>query len=269
MTVHRLEIAAPNYSAQNTSTMTAFSSHLKGRGDISIYREPSNNKNVPIIVLLHGVYGSHWVWSQLGGVDKVYQDLRAQGLPEFVLVMPSDGAHQQGSGYLALQNADYEKWIVEDVISAAIISQAMCSKNSNIYITGLSMGGYGALRLGAKYPHVFSGISAHSAITELNDFKHFVEDETLQPLRKTCDPYQGDVFKTLHANKANLPPLRFDCGRDDVLINANNALAEKLTEANIAYSYQVFDGEHSWQYWHQHITDTLLFFAELERANVQ
>ncbi|WP_282114197.1 alpha/beta hydrolase [Pseudoalteromonas arctica] len=264
MAIHRLEISNSSYTADNFVTLTAYSSHLKGRGDISIYQEATSNKNVPMIVLLHGVYGSHWVWSQLGGVHKVYQQLRSSCLNEFVLVMPSDGAHAEGSGYLPLKNADYEAWIVDDVISAVIQTQPMCSSSSNIYITGLSMGGYGALCLGAKHPTIFSGISAHSSITELDDFNHFVDEHTLKPLKKTTDKYKGDVFKTLSANKKTLPPLRFDCGKDDVLFSANTALAKKLVDENVPHTFDIFAGTHCWEYWHEHVAKTMIFFAQLE-----
>jgi putative tributyrin esterase len=264
MANHRIELSNSLYTAENFATITVFSSHLKGRGDISVYRQPSRNKHVPIIVLLHGVYGSHWVWSQLGGVHQVYQAMREAGLSEFVLVMPADGSHKEGSGYLPLQDADYEAWIVDDVINAVIETQDMCSIKSNVYITGLSMGGYGALCLGAKHPKVFAGISAHSSITTLDDFNHFVDDTTLIPLKNTTDKYQGDAFATVIANQATLPPLRFDCGKDDVLFNANSILANRMNAAGIHHTFEVFAGTHSWDYWHLHIAKSIQFFADIE-----
>ncbi|MFC3120679.1 alpha/beta hydrolase [Agaribacter flavus] len=264
MAVQRLEVSGSKFSPENFVTLTVYSSHLNGRADISVYREASESKDLPIVILLHGVYGSHWVWSQLGGAHEVYATLRKAGLPECVLVMPSDGAHQEGSGYLPLENANYEKWIVEDVIDAVIQTQDMCSKDSSVYISGLSMGGYGALRLGAKYPSVFAGISAHSSITQLDDFVHFVDEKTREPLSKHSDEYNGDVFDTLVANQDKLPPLRFDCGKDDVLFEANQALVAKLEKTDITFSFDAFSGEHAWEYWNEHLAKTLQFFADLE-----
>ncbi|MCL1065653.1 alpha/beta fold hydrolase [Shewanella olleyana] len=266
MTVNSLEVSPLTLSSNNFVTITAYSSHLNGRGDISVYRQATQSSNVPIIILLHGVYGSHWVWSQLGGVEQVYQNLRQQGLSEFVLVMPSDGGHYEGSGYLPFQHADYESWIVEDVISAVINTQAMCSDKSNIYISGLSMGGYGALRLGAKYPHVFSGISAHSSITHIEDFTNFVDSKTLDSLKQTTDIYAGDVFTTLNQHKSTLAPLRLDCGKDDPLFTANYQLVKRLIKADIDHTFDIFDGGHSWDYWHQHVAKTFAFFANIEQA---
>jgi enterochelin esterase-like enzyme len=265
MTINRLEVSPLNSCDDNFVTITAYSSHLNGRGDITVYCQATQSTNVPIIILLHGVYGSHWVWSQLGKVEQVYQNLRQQGLSEFVLVMPSDGGHFEGSGYLPFNHADYESWVVEDVISAVIDTQPMCSDKSNIYISGLSMGGYGALRLGAKYPKVFSGISAHSSITNIEDFTDFVDRKTLDSLQKNTDVYDGDVFTTLNENKSTLAPLRLDCGKDDPLFTANSRLVRQLITANINHTFEIFDGGHSWEYWHQHVAKTFAFFANLEQ----
>ncbi|MDO6775626.1 alpha/beta fold hydrolase [Shewanella sp. 3_MG-2023] len=267
MTVKRLEVSPINFYGDNFDTITAYSSHLNGRGDISVYRQTTKSTNVSIIILLHGVYGSHWVWSQLGGVEQVYTNLRQKGLSEFVLVMPSDGGHYEGSGYLPFNHADYEAWIVEDVISAVIDTLPMCSDKSKIYICGLSMGGYGALRLGAKYPKVFSGISAHSSITNIEDFTEFVDRETLNSLQQTTDIYGGDVFTTLNENHSTLAPLRLDCGKEDPLFTANSRLVRQLIMANIDHTFEIFDGGHSWEYWHQHVVKTFEFFAHIEKSN--
>jgi enterochelin esterase-like enzyme len=265
MTVLRVEVANQAFAPEYFTNITVYSSNLRGRADISVYASAKQDRtNIPIVVLLHGVYGSHWVWSQLGGAEKVYERLRAQGLNEFVLVMPSDGCFGEGSGYLPLQNANYEKWIVEDVIDAVCEHIPSCSPQSKKFITGLSMGGYGALRLGFNYPNVFSAISAHSSITTIEDFIHFVDDNTLEPLRKNTDKYHGDLLKTAYAQKAKLPPFRFDCGKNDVLFEANQRLSEGLVEASISHQFDVFSGEHTWEYWHEHLADSLRYFNKFD-----
>jgi putative tributyrin esterase len=63
-----------------------------------------------------------------------------------------------GSGYVPHKTENYERWIVEDVIEVIKEQLPMVTQNSPIFITGLSIGGFGALRLGAKYPSVFCTI---------------------------------------------------------------------------------------------------------------
>ena len=122
------------------------------------------------------------------------------------------------------------------------------------------MGGFGALRLGAKYHHRFKGISAHSAITELSQFKLFVEEDLdlyIQPDKKN-----ESVWETLKYHQNHLPPFRFDCGIDDLLINYNRTLHRELSAAHIPHIYEEFPGKHEWIYWQTHVRDSLLFFND-------
>lgn len=263
MTILRLEVSNPDYSRENTQTLTVYSSHLKRRADVTIYNAQSTGKNVPVVILLHGVYGNNWVWMDLGGVHKVYEQLKQEGLSEFVLVMPSDGGLWDGSAYLPLkEHGNYEQWIVDDVITAVKQTVNAVSESSNVYITGLSMGGYGALRLGAKYPELFSGISAHSAITKLDDLKHFTET----PLNQyQCDnSNESDIIYWLNNNKNNFPPLRLDCGAEDTLYESNLNFVEQLKSNNIEHHFESLSGCHEWPYWHKNVAKTFHFFDSLE-----
>lgn len=60
-------------------------------------------------------------------------------------------------------------------------------------------------------------------------------------------------------NRDHLPALRFDCGTDDNLIEANRLLNNQLTENGIVHEYQEFPGAHEWKYWEKHVEDTLMF----------
>lgn len=264
MAIQRLEVSNPIYSPDNTHFMTVHSSHLERRHDISVYNVNTQAYDVPIIILLHGVYGNHWVWMNLGGVHHVYEDIKkSHNMGEFILVMPSDGGLHDGSAYLPTRiNGNYEQWIMDDVITSVVENVAGATANSRIYLTGLSMGGYGALRLGVKYPDKISGISAHSSITQLPQIHQF----TNTPLHHyECQEKQEDnILYWAEKNAFTLPPLRFDCGQDDDLVNSNIALHHDLTELNIPHQFEVFPGGHSWPYWNEHIKNTLLFFHHIE-----
>ena len=55
-----LEISDSRYSPQKTLRLTKYSETIGGRADISIYNSISSASPAPLVVLLHGVYGSHW-----------------------------------------------------------------------------------------------------------------------------------------------------------------------------------------------------------------
>jgi S-formylglutathione hydrolase FrmB len=65
---------------------------------------------------------------------------------------------------------------------------------------------------------------------------------------------------------AALPPLRFDCGRGDDLLQANRDLHEALCARGVDHTYEEFPGAHEWPYWEAHLADTLRFFARILRG---
>ncbi len=249
---------------QGLQLITVKSKSLKKRADITVYNGCNNypsKRSVPLVILLHGVYGSHWAWTAKGKVHKTTQRLINKGkISPMILAMPSDGLFADGSGYVPHKHENYEKWIVEDVITVMKEQFAQIDDNSPIFITGLSMGGYGALRLGAKYSNIFKAFSGHSSITHFSQLKDFVED--FEQLNAAALEKDG-VLEWMIKNQNTLSPFRFDCGKNDILIEYNRKLHLELENHRIPHSYKEFKGEHSWEYWTKYIKETLLFFDEI------
>lgn len=197
------------------------------------------------------------------GVHRTAQRLiDEKQIKPIALAMPSDGLFGDGSGYLPHSGYDFEKWIVDDVPAA--VGEAfpdLIFDDEAVFIAGLSMGGFGAMRLGAKYPQRLRGFAGHSSITELAQMSQFVE-EPLSIYRQE-DADEGSVLAQMLKNKAHLPPFRFDCGLDDNLLSANRALHQQLLEHAIPHEYDEFAGGHEWTYWGKYIEQTLIFFDRL------
>ena len=212
------------------------------------------------MILLHGVYNSHWSWSHKAGAHRVAQTMLDAGeISPMVIAMPSDGLLRDGSAYLAFPSGpDVEQWIVEEVPAIARLAAPALLPNAKIAIGGFSMGGYGALRLGAKFAHRFSSVSAHSAITEIDEMANFVQEPLSDYL--ACAPMEElSPMYWIKKHRDRLPRLRFDCGVDDPLIQGNRALHAALEAERIPHTYQEFAGGHEWPYWQKHVADTLRF----------
>jgi len=238
---------------------TVKSAALRRRADISFY-VPAESKveKLPLVILLHGVYGSHWAWLYKGGAHQVLDRLiKEENLPPMMLAMPSDGLWGDGSGYVRHRDADYARWIVDEVPEVAAEIDARC-KDAPRFISGLSMGGYGALRLGLLHPRKFAGISAHSSITDVTQMQGFVEESLAE-----FDLSDNEPLAVIDCAKpsSSPPPLRFDCGSEDILIEHNRTLHRDLEAASIPHVYEEFPGGHTWDYWHSHLADTLRFFG--------
>lgn len=263
-----IECSDPALTEPGFTFVTVASPALGHRADVTLYMPPGTEgaADLPIVVLLHGVYGSHWAWAFKGAAHRTLAELVASGaVPPMVLAMPSDGLWRDGSGYVRHREQDFERWIVDEVPLAARMAVPACSERSPLLIAGLSMGGFAALRFLGKYPEGFRAASAHSAITEANQLDALVASGSRREW--STDPADASVLAALRGASAPLPPFRFDCGVEDDFLPANRALHRALDAAGIAHGYAEHAGGHDWPYWRRHLADTLLFFGEVLRGS--
>jgi enterochelin esterase-like enzyme len=260
-----VEMSDPRFERDGLRFATVKSPALRRRADVAVWAPPlaegaAAAAPVPLVLLLHGVYTSHWAWALRGGAHLTAARLIEAGeIPPLALAMPSDGLWGDGSGYVPHGDADYERWIVDEVPEVAALVDDRLNAGAPLFIAGLSMGGFGALRLGAKYPQRFAGISAHSAVTVIAKLGGALE-EPLDGLACFGAP-DGTALHWLETNAGRLPPVRFDCGADDSVLPGNRALHAALDARAIPHTYEEFPGGHDWLYWRLHLADTLRFFG--------
>ncbi|HVZ89183.1 MAG TPA: alpha/beta fold hydrolase [Polyangia bacterium] len=255
-----VELSDPRFERDGLRVITVRSGALGRRADVCFWAPPIGtcSTTLPLVILLHGTGGSAWSWPLTGGAHLTASRLIESGeIAPVALAMPSDGLWGLGSGYVPHADADYERWIVEEVPAAAALADDRVTAASPLTIAGLSMGGFGALRLGAKYPDRFRGISAHSAVTTLGRLAEATGDR-LDGLPGFGQP-DGAALHWLEVNAERLPPLRFDCGTDDHLLPGNRALHAALEARGIEHQYEEFAGAHDWLYWRLHLADSLRF----------
>jgi putative tributyrin esterase len=256
-----LELSDPTLAPEGLVFVTVKSAALGQRADLTLFvpRQAQGRHDVPIAILLHGVYGSHWAWAFKGGAHRTAQRLiDDREIPPLILAMPSDGLWGDGSGYVRHATQDFERWVVDEVPAASRQACTACGVRSPLFIAGLSMGGFAALRLAGKYSRRFAAAAGHSSITDVAQLDALIAE----PRTGWSDaPEDRSVLAVLAAAHAPLPPLRFDCGRDDPFLAANRELHAALGARAIAHEYAEHDGGHDWPYWSRHLAQTLRFFA--------
>ncbi len=259
-----VEISDPAFESEGLRHVTVSSAALGRRGDVTLFvpEHASGLKNLPVYILLHGVYGSHWAWAMKAGAHRVAAQMIADGsIAPCVLAMPSDGLWGLGSGYVPHQKHDPERWILDEVPAIAALACPAVGDGSPVCISGLSMGGFGAMHLAGKYPDRFKAVAAHSSITHIDQLAEFTADDRSGWSKAPADM---DVFTALQSADTALPPLCIDCGVDDPLIRYNRALRDKLVSAKIAHEYAEHRGGHEWSYWAARLPATLSFFSSVE-----
>lgn len=260
-----LELSDARFSPPGWRYASALSPHLKGRGDVLFWAPPKARGPLPLLILLHGAWSSHWAWALKGGAIAQAQRLIRQGrIRPLALALPTDGNSGEGSLYAPRKDGrDAGAWVAEEVpaLAARVLPG---TRGTRRYLAGLSMGGFGALRLAAAYPGRFSGVAAHSALINADEVHLDPRWGDLKALA-----LRGPRRRLLPWLKAapSLPPLRFDCGRQDAFFKANVRLHADLERAGIAHRFRPLAGGHTWPYWRARLAEDLLYFDALERAH--
>jgi enterochelin esterase-like enzyme len=264
MKFRTIERSSEDLSKPGLHFVTVKSVALKGRVDISIYVPGHKSKpdsTWPFYFLLHGVYGSHWGWPLKGKAHENFQRLVDQKkIKPAVLIMPSDGLLGDGSGYFNTRQYAAEDWICKEL--PELCRQLFPRKNSEleVFLCGLSMGGWASLRLGMLYPKLFAGISAHSSMSRLSELDDLAEENwSGKPALKK----QVDLLQLIPKLAAKMPPMRMDCGLDDPLLAANREVHMAFQNAGLDFEYKELKGAHDWKYWSRNIRRSFEFFEAL------
>jgi S-formylglutathione hydrolase FrmB len=229
----------------------------------------------PVLYFLHGLGGNEQELLESGGMNEI-EDLRAADkISEFLVVAPNGGRSffiNSRDGRLR-----YEDFFIKEFLPFIESHYRTEAVRKDRGITGVSMGGYGALRLGLKYPELFGSVSAHSAalIDKLPRFEGS-EDQTAGVARvlggsfgNPIDPKYWErespftIVRT-SPKPANLP-IYFDCGTDDDF--GFNAGAQKfhdlLASRGIAHEFHLYPGGHDMDYFAEHLPASLEFHSRV------
>lgn len=213
-------------------------------------------KKYPVIYMLHGYSDNHRAWA-----DRTSFTL-AINSREMIAVLP-DGGY---SGWYVDSPIDpknqYESLIVKDVIPQIDSRYPTVPTRAGRAISGLSMGGHGAVTLAAKHPDMFCSASSMSGVLNLEEFPTGYKVESLLGDRKENKELwrKNSAFGLADNFTSANVALMFDCGTADTrCILEARQLHEKLTNRGIVHTFNEYPGVHSWAYWGEHLPEHLCF----------
>ena len=208
----------------------------------------------PTLYLLHGLTDDYTIWQRRTSIERYVQTL------PLIVVMPDGG---RGWYSNADQGYAYEDAIINDCIGFIDRTFASDARREARAIGGLSMGGYGAIKLALQHPDKFVSAHGHSGAYGFGHAQWRGEDTEFQRIigpQASGGPL--DLWRIAAASSApNRPALRIDCGTSDFLIEQNREFHAHLDELQIAHEYEEFPGAHDWGYWDKHIQSALRFHA--------
>jgi S-formylglutathione hydrolase FrmB len=246
--------------ASVVDTIQTFSTSMH-RNIHSVVIVPDNyaaGKEFPVVYLLHGYSGNHLDWiTKAKGFEKAADQYNV------IIVCPDGGF---GSWYLNSpvdSTSRYETFIVDELVKSIDAKYKTIKSRTGRAITGLSMGGHGALLLAFKHQDVFGAAGSMSGGVDIRPFPGNWD------MAKILGPYavypenweKNTVINMLHLLTPKSLAIVIDCGTEDFFYAVNKNLHEQLLYRNIPHDFISRPGGHSWPYWTNAVKFQLLFMS--------
>ncbi len=202
----------------------------------------------PVLYLLHGLSDDHTAWSRYTSVGRYAE---AAGL---AVVMPA--VHRSFYANEALGHR-YWDFVAEELPEVVRAFFRVSEAPEDTFVAGLSMGGYGAVRLALTFPDRYAAAASMSGAL---DIVRAMADPTRAELsRRIFDdavPPDGDLFSLLDRATV-VPPLHLSCGTEDPLLDYTTGFAETAVAAGHDVTLDLRPGAHEWAFWDAEIQRVL------------
>ena len=256
----RTEVATPGSRQPPWIRDGSFHSQSLGRDvryRVLLPRNYQGGGPFPVLYLLHGLYGDYLNWDTRTGLETYARNL------SLLIVMP-DAGDSWYTNSATVPNDKYENYIVQDLIRKIDTNYHTIRDRHKRSIAGLSMGGYGAIKLALKYPDLFAFAGSLSGALNAAQTLEVERPEFRAKLLEVFGGSQNrvrsenDVFQMLKPSaSSNYPYFYLACGTSDSFLMVNRAFVEKLAAAKMVYEYHETPGGHTWQYWDEAVQPLL------------
>ncbi len=219
----------------------------------------SDTSRYPTVYLLHGYSGDYRDW-----VVKAPEVIALADQHQVVIVCPDGGYNSWYLDSPLQDSSQYETHVAQEIIAFMDTTYRTIANRTGRAITGLSMGGHGALFLALRHPDTFGAAGSMSGGVDLTYNTNAWE------ISEKLGPYEEHLLRWDSLSVVNLVALQppdsltmiIDCGTDDFFFAINQQLHRTLLKQTIAHDYIVRPGRHQWEYWNEAVLYQLLFFAE-------
>ena len=223
----------------------------------------SANKDVryPVIYLLHGLTGHYDNWTNLS-------KLATYAAAYDTIVVTPEGENGWYTDHSSKAEEKWESYIAGELISEIDKRFRTVPTRDKRAIAGLSMGGYGAIKFGLKYPDKFVAVGSFSGALGAASY---TEKQIPGAIGRTIDGIFGptgsdvrksndifDIVRSLTPERLkDLPFIYLDCGTEDFLFQNNRDFAALLVEKKVPHEYRQLPGVHNWAYWDKQVQEFL------------
>ncbi|MBQ4518957.1 MAG: esterase family protein [Clostridia bacterium] len=204
-------------------------------------------KQYPCLYLLHGLSDDHSIWLRRTSIERYAQKYG------ICVVMPFGGR----SFYTDMKYGEkYYTYIAEELPRLMQEFFPVSGKREDNYIAGLSMGGYGALKIALRNCEKFCAAAGISSVADIEKGKERFRNALIPAFgEELVIPKEENLFtlaeeKNSHPQK---PRIFMGVGTDDFLYEDNCRLRDAFQKLDYDYTYRESDGIHSWEFWDEYI----------------
>ena len=213
----------------------------------------SSGEKLPVVYLLHGGGGGFRDWSNFSDVARFAE----QG---WTLVMP-EGNSSYYTNSAEKPGDRYEDYIVKDLIADVQLKFPVADGRENRAVAGVSMGGFGAVKLALRYPQLYFFAGGLSPAVDVPSrplsikriaqwrFHSSIFGPSGSETRRENDPF----LLAQSASPEETPYLYITCGEQEGLLAANRKLAAILEKRHFHYEFHTVPGDHNWLQWNKQV----------------
>jgi S-formylglutathione hydrolase FrmB len=264
--------------AQGRVDCSALNSHILQRSVrycvmLPASYESETQRKYPVLYFLHGLGENEQALLRSGGWELIEDLANQHKIGEFLMVAP------EGWNSFFINSAEgrdrYSDFFLSEFLPYIESRYRVIRERRARGITGLSMGGYGALRFAFAHPEIFGSVSAQSPALVLESPRELDADlRDAGPFSKLLGSVFGDPINVRHWNENNpfllarenkaqirSQPVYFNCGQQDEygFEAGAEALHKQLLAEKIAHQFHLYPGGHSAEYFLSHLGETVEF----------
>jgi putative tributyrin esterase len=231
----------------------------------------STQKRYPTLYFLHGLFENYHAWDENGGKDVLDGLLKQGKIGPFIVILPD------GDNTFYVNSCDgrvrYEDFFVQELIPFVDRTYRTIRDRRARGISGVSMGGYGALHLAMRHPDIFGSVSAQSAALipkfpnplpatgRWGFYARVLEKPFGNPLNERYFDENNPLTLAEHPEQFRGLKIYFDVGIDDRYGFEKGAelLNQILDEHNFPHTFVLRQGNHGWSYEQKYLQYSLIF----------
>jgi len=254
-----LLISGAVFSRVQVDTISVFSTKMKKevKNVVILPDNYSIRKHYPVVYLLHGYSDNYAKWI------KTVPSIKTLSTEHQVIIVCPDGGYSSWYFDSPIDSTcQYESYITKNLLPFIDAHYSTISNRTGRAITGLSMGGHGALYIAIRNLSLFGSAGSMSGGVDLrSSTKLFDISKRIGSIETNHAEWDNrSVINLVNDLKNNQLNLIIDCGVSDIFYQINAGLHRRLMSLGINHDYTERPGEHNWKYWANSIQYQFLYF---------